>query len=141
MSLTIPSPLLRKVLLIDAATCTLSGALMSIGAATLARWTAIPHDILLYAGLSLLPIALVMAAIGLRSFVHPAMVWLVIGGNLLWVLGCIWLLVGDLIAPNTIGQAFITLQALTVAILTKLEHDGLRQSRSANADLALRGRA
>jgi len=133
MNTTPTSPLLRKVLLLDAATCALSGALLTIATSTVSRWTAIPHDLLLYAGLSLFPIALVMATIGLQSSVLAALVWLIIVGNLLWVAGCIWLIVGGQIAPNAIGQAFLGVQALTVAILTKLEHDGLRRSQFAVA--------
>jgi len=140
MNTTIPSPFLRKVLLLDAATCAISGALMSLGASIVSRWTALPYDLLFYAGLALFPIALFMAMIALQSFVVPAMVWLIIVGNLLWVIGCVWLLAGGQVAPNTIGQVFIAAQALTVAILTKLEHDGLRRSRLVAADLASRRR-
>jgi predicted membrane channel-forming protein YqfA (hemolysin III family) len=129
MNTTIPSPFLRKALLVDAATCAISGALMSLGAPLLSRWTALPSDLLFYAGLVLFPIALFMAMIALRSFVPPTMVWLIIAGNLLWVAGCVWLLVGGDVAPNALGQVFIAAQALAVAALTKLEHDGLRRSR------------
>jgi hypothetical protein len=60
-------------------------------------------------------------------------VWLVIIGNVLWVVGSLWLMVSGWIAPNALGYVFITAQALAVALLAALEHLALRRVSTADA--------
>lgn len=127
MSIPTASSFLRQVLLLDAATCVAAGALMTFGARPVASVTAIPPTLLLYAGLSLFPIAAFMAAVAVRPVVSVAAVWLIIAGNALWVVASLCLMLGDWIAPNALGYAFIAVQALAVAVLAKLEHGCLRQ--------------
>jgi hypothetical protein len=123
-----PSPhFLRTVLLIDAATCLGAGALMALGATLLAHLTAIPPGLLLYAGLSLFPIAAFMALTATQSPVPPLLVWIIIAGNAFWVAGSVWLMISGWITPNALGYGFITVQALAVAVLAKLEYDGLQR--------------
>jgi hypothetical protein len=133
MSITSSSTFLRNVLLVDAATCAAAGLLMTFGAATVAQITAIPSALLLYAGASLFPIAAFMAVTATRSFISPTAVWLIIAGNILWVVASVCLMIGNWIAPNALGYAFIALQAFAVAVLAKLEHDGLQQSATVAA--------
>ena len=113
---------LRNVLLVDAGACLASGALMSLGAGTLARLTSIPEPLLFYAGLALVPVALVMAVVATRML-SAAPVWLIVVGNGLWVAGSVWLLLSA-ISPNAIGTLYIAAQALVVSALTCLEARG-----------------
>jgi hypothetical protein len=53
---------------------------------------------------------------------------LVIGGNVLWVIGSVALMVGGWIAPNRLGYAFIGAQAVAVAVLAALELAALRRT-------------
>jgi hypothetical protein len=128
---------LRSVLLVDAATCVASGVLMTLGSGPIASVTAIPPALLLYAGLSLFPIAAFMAVTATRPVIPRLAVWLIIDGNVLWVAGSLWLMVGSTIAPTALGHAFIGAQALAVAVLAALEYAGLRRPSSALSDLAI----
>jgi hypothetical protein len=78
------------------------------------------------AGASLFPIALFMALVAMRRPIPVAGVWLVIAGNVGWVLGSLVLLGGGA-AFNALGAAFIGVQALAVAALAALELVGLRR--------------
>jgi hypothetical protein len=113
---------LRLVLWLDAATCVVTGLLLSVLAGRLSELLGLPQPLLFYAGLSLFPIAAFMAWTAQRP-AAPA-VWLVIGGNALWVLGSLAILA---LAPTATGYAFVLAQAVAVAVLAELEYAGLRQ--------------
>jgi hypothetical protein len=84
--------------------------------------------LLLYAGLSLFPVAIFIGLVGTRETLAPPAVWVVIVGNALWVAGSVLLLFGGMIAPNAWGYVFIGAQAAAVAVLAELEYFGLRQT-------------
>jgi len=128
MSTTHSEKLPRTVLLIDAATCVATGLLMTLGADIVAGLTAIPSPLLLYAGLSLFPVAIFIGLVGTRESLSPPAVWVVIIGNALWVAGSVLLLFGGMIAPNALGYVFIGIQAAAVAVLAELEYFGLRRT-------------
>lgn len=123
---------LRTVLLIDAATCAATGALMVLGSGIIGRLTNVPPDLLLYAGFSLFPIAAFIALVATRERLSLPAVWFVVLGNVMWVVGSLWLIFGGSITPNALGYAFIGAQAAAVAVLAELEYFGLRR-RSASA--------
>ncbi len=126
---------LRQVLLADAATCLAAGALMTVASGPIAGVTAIPQGLLFYAGLILFPVAAFMALIATRATMHPAAIALIVAGNAAWVAASLWLIVGEVIAPNGLGQAFIGAQAAIVALLSALEWRFSRQ-QSTNACLS-----
>ena len=119
---------LRTVLLADAATCVASGLLMSVGSTFLAQMTRIPTELLFASGLSLFPITAFIAFLATRKDLWPAGVWLVILGNVGWVAGSLWLLVGGAITPNVLGSVFVAFQAAVVAALTACETIGVHRS-------------
>ena len=119
---------LRAVLLVDAATCVLTGALLTLGAALVAQMTAIPAALLFYAGAVLIPIAAFMALTATRRVIPAPFVWLIIAGNALWVVASGGLMLADWITPNVWGYAFIAAQAVAVAALTAMEYGGLQSS-------------
>lgn len=112
---------LRKVLVTDSLTCAACGALMSLGATQLATIIAIPRELLFYAGLSLFPVAALMAFVAARGLRSVLLVWLVIVGNAAWTLASLWLLLESNIQPNVYGKVFVGFQAAVVAALTALE--------------------
>ncbi|HEY0846374.1 MAG TPA: hypothetical protein VGE12_13480 [Noviherbaspirillum sp.] len=129
--LNMSSPVfLRRVLLLDAATCVATGALLALGADFLSALFALPVMLLREAGIVLFPVAAFIAFTATRKPLSPAMVWAVIGGNALWVAGSIGLLLSGWVAPSAIGQAFVVAQAVAVAVLAELEFFGLRKSGS-----------
>ena len=125
---TIP---LRNVLLIDAATCALTGTLLMIGARLLEGITAIPTALLFHAGLVLIPIAAFMAVTATRAVLSPFAVWVIVAGNALWVAASIGLMIGPWIAPNALGYGLVAAQAVAVAVLTVLELNGARSAEVA----------
>lgn len=56
-------------------------------------------------------------------------IWMIILGNVLWVVACLALLSG-IIAPNALGVIFILAQAVVVAVLAWLELKAHRSGRS-----------
>ncbi len=127
MSLTNHPGFLRAVLQIDAVTCVATGLLMTAGSSVVAGLTQIPSSVLLTAGASLFPIAAFMAFASGRAAGWPAGVWLIILGNIGWVLASVGLLVTGAIKPNALGVAFVLFQAGAVAVLAALEYMGLQR--------------
>lgn len=117
---------LRRIILLDAASCAAIGLLLTLGARTVAGLTAIPAVLLVQAGVYLLLVALYALVVALRGVSSPAAVWLLILGNIAWVLASLGLFA--FISPNLIGTAFILTQALVVAMLAWLEHAARRGS-------------
>lgn len=120
---------LRRVLLIDSATCLAMGALLLVAAGALAAILALPEALLRFAGLSLLPIAAFMGWVATRGSIPRAGAWLVVAGNVLWVVASIGLLLGAWVSPNALGYAFVIAQAACVALLAALEYAGLPSPR------------
>jgi len=120
-------PSLPSLLLVDAATCAVLGLALEFGARPIAALTGLPESLLLYAGLSLFPIAAVMALVALRPALQPAGTWLVIAGNAAWAIASLALLATGWVAPNGLGVAFVLVQALVVVVLAMLERAALRR--------------
>lgn len=119
------STFLRRVLLVDAATCLAMGLLLVLSSGVLAPLLGLPGPLLQYSGLSLVPIAAFIVWIAAGASPWPTGVWLVITGNALWVAGSAVLLVSGWVAPTLLGYAFVIAQAATVVLLTELEYLGL----------------
>ncbi len=119
---------LRTVLLIDAVTGVATGLLMTAGSGTVASLTQIPPALLMTAGASLFPIAAFMAFVAARQPTWSAGVWLVIFGNIGWVLASLALIATGAIKPNALGIAFVLFQAVAVASLAALEYLGLQRT-------------
>ena len=124
---SIKSSPLRAVLLVDSVTCLVMGAVLTAGSGLVATLTALPPALLLYAGFALFPIAAFMVAVAAPATTWRPGVSLIVVGNVLWVVGSLWLMASGWIAPNALGYAFITAQAFAVAVLAALEHVALRR--------------
>jgi hypothetical protein len=116
---------LRRVLMVDAATCLAMGALLVLFASPLATLLGLPSLLLAYAGASLFPIAGFMAWVAIRRELSRWGAWVVILGNAGWVAGSV--LVLFLASPTTIGFAFVIAQAVVVVLLAELEYVGVRR--------------
>jgi len=116
---------LRRLLLLDAATCLATGALLTLASAPLAGVLGLPAPLLFGAGLALFPCAALMIAIATPRNLPRAGVWVVILGNAAWVAAS--LLVLALLSPNGLGWAFVIAQAGVVGLLAELELAGLRR--------------
>jgi uncharacterized membrane protein len=117
---------LQRVLAVDACTCIATGALLAMAAEPLASMLGLSASLLLYAGISLVPIAAFIAWVGSRSRVPTAGVWLVIAGNVGWVAGSALVLLMS--SPTMLGYIFVVVQAVVVSALAELEFIGLRRN-------------
>jgi len=122
------SSFLRRVLLVDAATCVAMGMFLVLLAQPLAPMLGLPASLLEIAGTSLFPIAVFMAWVATRSAFLRSGAWLVVAGNVAWIAasGLLLLRLGSTVTP--VGWAFVTLQALAVAVLAVLEYRGLARA-------------
>lgn len=123
-----PDSFLRRVLIADAAISGASGLVMLAGAGIFHDLTALPIDLVRYAGLALLPFAVLVALIATRADIPRAGTWAVIAINTIWVVESFLLLFSGWVRPTLPGQIFVVVQALIVAGLAELEFIGLRRA-------------
>jgi hypothetical protein len=124
------SSFLRRVLLVDAASCAGMGLGMIAFTELFARVLELPAQLLSEAGLVLLPFAAFLAFVASRPTPARFAVWAIIVLNVIWVVDSIVLLFTDWVAPNALGYAFVIAQAVVVAVLADLEYVGLKKSAS-----------
>ena len=126
------SNFLKRVLILDAASCLSMGLLLSAGAGALAPLFGIDRQIVGGAGLALLPIGLFILWLGTRQAAAPALVYLVIAGNIAWTVES-FVLIANANGITPLGMAFVGVQAAAVAGLSVLEWMGVRRDRVAAA--------
>jgi hypothetical protein len=117
--------ILRRLLVVDATTCLAMAAVLIFANAASAELTRLPPNLLLGAGLVLLPVAGFMLALTRRPSPSPAGVRIVIAGNVLWVLASVLLPLWPQIDPSSIGLLCLLAQAAGVAVLAALEQFAL----------------
>ncbi|WP_416898917.1 MAG: hypothetical protein ACMVY4_04080 [Minwuia sp.] len=118
---------LRNVLLLDAGICTVFGLICVAAAGSIAAATALPADLIFWAGLALFPTAAFMAVTALQTPPKRALVWLVLLGNEGWILGSIAILVFGFVEPNGLGYAFVIAQAVAIMPIVLLEYMGAKR--------------
>ena len=129
MRFIVSSPLLRNVLIVDAAFSGASGIALAAGAAPLAAAFGLPHALVLGAGVFLMPYALFVGSLGLWAMLPRGLVWFVVAGNALWVVESLATLTQT--APTQLGIAAIVAQATVVAAIAAGQAIGLKRSPAA----------
>ena len=124
------TPFLKRVLLLDAASCLGMAALMLPGATALAPLLGLDRSLLVGAGAALAPLGLLILWMATRRTLYVWLVGLVIVGNLLWTVESFFLL-AVAAGVTAIGVAFVSGQAAIVALLAMLEFAGIRRARTA----------
>jgi hypothetical protein len=119
---------LRRVLALDSLSCAAMGLLMALGAVSLAPLFGLPEPLVRTAGLLLLPLAVFILWLASRPAPPPALVWLVILGNVGWTAES-FVVLGQH-QPTALGTAFVAAQAAAVLGLAALEYLGLRKARA-----------
>jgi len=120
---------LKRVLLLDTASCLGMGAGLLIGANALAAPLGLPAALLDGAGLLLLPLGLFIGWLGTRAEAAAALVWIVILGNVGWVGESLLVALGQA-GITALGTAFVIVQAAAVLGLALLEYACLRGARA-----------
>ena len=124
------SPLLRRVLVLDAVASAAAALLLLLGAPVLADRLGLPEALLRGAGLVLLPFVALVAWAARRPVAEPALVGAIAACNAAWVVASIALVALALpagLAPTALGHAFVLAQALVVAVFARLQVVGLRR--------------
>jgi len=124
-----PGPFLRLTLLADALTSAAVGLLMATASGPIARLTGLPANLLLAAGLALLPYAAYLLWIAGLDAMPSAAVWLPIALNILWAAECAAVAFVGQAGP--LGEAFLALQIMTVLAFAGLEFVGMRRAGAA----------
>ncbi len=117
---------LRIVLGIDAATCIAMGLALLALAGPLGVLLGLPARLLFFAGLVLLPCAALMYATARSAGPNRTLAWVVVLGNLAWIVASIG--IAATLAPTPLGIVFLLAQAAVVAVLGSLEYGGLRNT-------------
>ncbi|MBN9233115.1 MULTISPECIES: hypothetical protein [Phyllobacteriaceae] len=121
------TPFLRNVLLLDAVATGATAVLALAGASLLGPLLGIPSGLLFWAGVALVPFVAMVFAVSRRQTVSRAMLVEIIAINVLWVVASFGLLVSGAISPNLLGIAFVSAQAVAVALFAELQYVGLRR--------------
>ena len=127
------TPMLKKVLYLDAAMSGAAGVLMVAGSAVLAPLLEIPAGLLFWAGLALAPFVALLVFTARSAEISRLMLFDIVLVNALWVVASFAIMLAGLVQPNVFGIAFISIQALAVAGLTALQFAGLRALSQAHA--------
>ena len=127
------TPMLKKVLYLDAAMSGAAGVLMVAGSAVLAPLLEIPAGLLFWAGLALAPFVALLVLTARSAEISRLMLFDIVLVNALWVVASFAIMLAGFVQPNVFGIAFISIQALAVAGLTALQFAGLRALSQAHA--------
>ena len=129
MNLVSSPRFLPTVLWIDAASCAATAGVQLAMTAEIAALLGLSTTLVMLSGWVLVAAA-VLAILGATDPSRRAVIGLLIAGNVLWVVGCIEVLLtaGGLTA---FGQAWLVLQAVAVGVIAELEFIGLRRLRPA----------
>jgi hypothetical protein len=127
---TIDSTAIRRALLLDATASGLTGFLLLAGAGKLEALLGLPVNLMRGVGLFLIPFAAFLTWLAPRAPESRGLVWSVVIGNVLWVLASIVLLESGLVAPTTLGTAFVVAQAIAVAVFVYFEYRAIARTRA-----------
>jgi hypothetical protein len=126
-----PSPLLNLALSADVAASGTIAVLQLAAARPLAELLALPQPLLVETGAFLVGWTALLAVLAASARVAPALVGVVIVGNLAWAVACLALLATGTLLPNGLGIAFVLVQAAVVLVLAALQYAGLARSVAA----------
>ena len=117
--------LLRLALLADAAASGAMGVLMAAGGGLIAPFLGLPPQLMLWAGLALIPFAALVGWAGTRQPPPHGAAKTIVAVNLAWVAGSAALPALLPAAPTALGLAFVAVQAAAVLALATLQWVGL----------------
>jgi hypothetical protein len=122
---------LKKVLVADAVISGAAAIGMAAGSSIMSGLLGLPSELLLGAGLVLVPWVVALVVIARRDSVPAGVITAVIATNFAWAAASLVVAFGPMFAPTTLGKVFVVAQAATVALLAELQIIGLRRSRAA----------
>jgi hypothetical protein len=116
---------LRRVLWLDGilGAATVPSHLLNTG--FMSNLLGLSHPLLVWSGWLLVAFALFILLIVSRKAISRSLVKVLIAGNLLWIAGCIELLVVGQGTLTTLGIAYIGVQIVSVSLLSAMEWRGV----------------
>lgn len=127
MSIFASPRFLRSVLWADAASGAATALLQLTAANALAALLGLSSGLLVASGLALVVYVAGAAYLASCNPVPRGPVWALIIGNWAWVAGCVALLMTGA-AGTALGQAYLVVQAIAVALLAELQWMSLRRT-------------
>lgn len=119
------TPLLRNALMLDALVSGAAAILMAAGSSILAPFLELPADLLLWAGLALVPFVVMLVVVARRPSAPRFVLVDIVVVNVAWVVASFAILLTGAVEPNLLGIAFVAAQALAVALFAALQFVGL----------------
>lgn len=127
------TPFLHRTLLLDGLVSGAAGVMMLAGAPLVAALTALPIELLAWAGALLLPWCALLLVLSRRATMPRLWLIDVIAVNALWVAASFGALVSGAVQPNIFGYAFVIAQALAVIVFAELQVIALRRNGTVTA--------
>jgi hypothetical protein len=125
------STLLRRALLVDAVVTGACALLLAFGARLLEGLLGLPASLLAGAGVALVVYTAFLVWLIRRETLSRGAVWFVIVGNALWAIDSVLLLFTNWVDPTLLGQVFVVIQAIVVAVFAETQYVGLRRTQTA----------
>lgn len=125
------STFLRTVIGLDAAACGVMGAAFAFDAGWLAGPLGLSPALMQPVGLFLVGYAALLAWLASRPALPRALVWSLVGFNLLWAVESIALVALGWAQPTTLGLAVIVGQALAAVVVADLQYLSMKRARAA----------
>ena len=126
-----PAIPLRTALILDAVASGATGLLAILASGFLGWLLELPPNLLLGAGLVLVPYVLFVIYTAARRDIPRGAVWTIIVANVAWAAASVLVLLSGWVAPNALGVAFVLAQAAVVALFGQLQAMALRQPLAA----------
>lgn len=127
LNLLSSSSTLRAVVWFDAFTGVLLGALHLLLTASLAEWLGLPQNLLTVSGVMLLGYAALAITLARAPSMPRGGLWVLIVGNFAWALASLGLLLGSTVTPTLLGQGYLLVHVVSVAMLAELQWMGVRR--------------
>lgn len=122
---------LKKVLIADAAISGAAAVAMMAGSTFLPALLGLPAELLLWAGVALIPFVAGLVLVIRQREIAPGVVVAIIAINIAWVVASLVVAFGPVFAPTLFGKVFVVAQAAVVALFAELQIIGLRRARAA----------
>ncbi|MBU1378946.1 MAG: hypothetical protein KKE02_07740 [Alphaproteobacteria bacterium] len=123
------STFLRTVIALDAAACGVMGAAFAFDAGWLEGPLGLSPALMQPVGWFLLPYAGLLAWLATRPALPRAVVWTLVGFNVVWAVESIALVALGWVQPTTPGLAVVVLQAVAALVVADLQYLALRKAR------------
>ncbi|MDP3620250.1 MAG: hypothetical protein Q8R63_10690 [Ramlibacter sp.] len=128
MSIFAHPQFLRRVLWADAFAGAASSLLHLLGAGLLGSLLGISHQVLAASGIALLVFVALAAYLASCDPVPRRLVGVLVAGNWAWVVGCAVFALMNAYSLTLLGQAYVVIHAVAVALLAELQWMGLRRA-------------